>query len=185
MRSPWLDGYKVDLKSMRDSEYRKMGGTLQPVLDTIRWVKEMGLWLEVVTLVIPGLNDSTEELWEAGRYLASISHEIPWHVTAYHPDYKEDAPPTPAATLQRAAEIGQEAGLRYVYAGNLPGRVGSLEDTVCPNCSKPVIVRRGYQLNAYRVTADGTCAFCGQPIAGVWDAEAEKHKGRGFPRRIS
>ena len=108
--APWLDGYKVDLKSMRDSEYRRMGGTLQPVLDTIRRVKEMGLWLEVVTLVIPGLNDSSEELWETGRYLASISHEIPWHVTAYHPDYKDDVPPTPAATLQRAAEIGQEAG---------------------------------------------------------------------------
>ena len=183
--APWLDGYKVDLKSMRDSEYKKMGGTLQPVLDTIRRVKEMGLWLEVVTLVIPGLNDSSEELWETGRYLASISNEIPWHVTAYHPDYKEDAPSTPAETLQLAAEIGQEAGLRYVYAGNLPGRVGSLEDTVCPKCSKPVIVRRGYQLNAYHVTASGECAFCGQPIAGVWDEEAGKRRGSGYPKHIS
>ncbi len=183
--APWLDGYKVDLKSMRDSEYRRMGGTLQPVLDTIRRVKEMGLWLEVVTLVIPGLNDSSEELWETGRYLASISNEIPWHVTAYHPDYKEDAPSTPAATLQRAAEIGQEAGLRYVYAGNLPGRVGSLEDTICPKCSKPVIERRGYQLNAYHVTATGECTFCGQPIAGVWDEEAGKRSGSGYPKHIS
>ena len=107
--APWLDGFKVDLKSMRDSEYRKMGGRLQPVLVTIKRVKELGLWLEVVTLIIPGMNDTTEELWEAGRFLSSISPDIPWHVTAYHPDYKEDAPPTPSATLQRAAEIGQEA----------------------------------------------------------------------------
>ncbi len=180
--APWLDGYKVDLKSMRDSEYRKMGGTLQPVLDTIRRVKEMGLWLEVVTLVIPGMNDSSDELWEAGRFLTSISNEIPWHVTAYRPEYKEDAPPTLAATLQRAAEIGQEAGLRYVYAGNLPGQVGSLEDTTCPHCNRTVIIRRGYLLGAYHISADGKCAFCGQPIAGVWDAGAEISRGRGYPR---
>ncbi|HNR01994.1 MAG TPA: AmmeMemoRadiSam system radical SAM enzyme [Anaerolineaceae bacterium] len=183
--APWLDGYKVDLKSMRDSEYRKMGGTLQPVLDTIRRVREKGLWLEVVTLVIPGMNDSSDELWETGRFLASVSAEIPWHVTAYHPDYKEDAPPTPAATLQRAAEIGQEAGLRYVYAGNLPGRVGSLEDTLCPKCGRVVISRRGYLLNGYHISAEGACAFCGQSIAGVWADKLTQGRGNGFPRRIS
>ena len=183
--APWLDGYKVDLKSMRDSEYRKMGGTLQPVLDTIKRVKQKGLWLEVVTLVIPGMNDSSDELWEAGRFLASISNEIPWHVTAYHPDYKEDAPPTPAMTLQRAAEIGQEAGLRYVYAGNLPGRVGSLEDTLCPKCSKVVIARRGYLLSGYHINAAGACAFCGHPIAGVWAENPVTDRGSGYPRRIS
>jgi len=138
----------------------------------------------VVTLVIPGMNDSTDELWEAGRFLASVSNDIPWHVTAYHPDYKEDAPPTPAETLQRAAEIGQEAGLRYVYAGNLPGRVGSLEDTVCPNCGKQVIIRRGYRLSAYHITAGGSCEFCGNPIAGVWEVGEEQRGGTGFPRRI-
>lgn len=182
--SPWLDGYKVDLKSMSDSKYRKMGGTLQPVLDTIRRVKELGMWLEVVTLVIPGMNDSTDELWEAGRFLASVSNDVPWHVTAYHPDYKEDAPATPAETLQRAAEIGQEAGLRYVYVGNLPGRVGSLEDTVCPNCGKQVIIRRGYRLSAYHIKAGGLCEFCNNSIAGVWEVGEERHSGTGFPRRI-
>lgn len=166
---PWLDGYKVDLKSMRDREYRKMGGTLQPVLDTIKLVHELGLWLEVVTLVIPGLNDSSEELWEAGRFLTSISPDIPWHVTAYHPEYKYvEAPPTPPDTLQRAAEIGQEAGLHYVYAGNLPGKVGSLEDTHCPHCSKTLISRRGYRLTEYNITDEGTCSLCGTPVAGVW-----------------
>lgn len=183
---PWLDGYKIDLKSMQDAEYRKMGGTLQPVLDTIQRVHELGLWLEVVTLVIPGLNDSPEELWEAGRFLRSISPDIPWHVTAYHPDYKYvDAPPTPAATLQRAAEIGQEAGLRYVYAGNLPGRVGSLEDTHCPQCNKTLIARRGYRLTEYNITDTGTCVFCGTPIAGVWEGDpVEGQHGSGHPHRV-
>ncbi|HPS42649.1 MAG TPA: AmmeMemoRadiSam system radical SAM enzyme [Anaerolineaceae bacterium] len=166
---PWLDGYKVDLKSMQDKEYRRMGGRLQPVLDTIKRVHELGLWLEVVTLVIPGLNDSNEELWEAGRFLTSVSPDIPWHVTAYHPDYKmDDHPPTPAATLQRAAEIGQEAGLRYVYAGNLPGRVGSLEDTFCPKCARRLIGRRGYFITENNITPAGTCSYCGEPVAGVW-----------------
>ena len=182
--APWLDGYKVDLKSMREEEYRKMGGGLQPVLDTIRRVHDLGLWLEVVTLVIPGMNDSSDELWETGRFLTSVSRDIPWHVTAYHPDYKEDAPPTPAETLKRAAEIGQEAGLRYVYAGNLPGRVGSLEDTLCPKCGKQVIVRRGYQVSGYHLTPAGNCEFCDEPVAGVWDAGSAYRRGSGFPHLI-
>ncbi len=167
---PHLDALKVDLKSMRDEQYKKMGGRLPPVLETIRLARELGLWVEVVTLVIPGVNDSNEELWEAGRYLSSISADIPWHVTAYHPDYKmHDAPPTPSATLQRAAEIGQEAGLRYVYAGNLPGRVGSLEDTYCPNCTKLLIQRRGYTIQQNHVTEAGACQYCGASIAGVFN----------------
>lgn len=166
---PWLDGYKIDLKSMQEKRYREMGGELKHVLDTIKLAKELGLWVEVVTLVIPGFNDSNEELWEASRFLCSISKEIPWHVTAYHPDYKmEDAPPTPPSTLQRAAEIGQEAGLKYVYAGNLPGRVGSLEDTYCPHCNQLLIKRRGFWVDAKTMTSDGRCPKCGQEIPGVW-----------------
>jgi pyruvate formate lyase activating enzyme len=137
---PWLDGYKIDLKSMQARRYREMGGVLSHVLDTIRLAHELGLWVEVVTLVIPGFNDSLEELWEMSRFLVSVSADIPWHVTAYHPDYQmTDAPATPAVTLQRAAEIGEEAGLHFVYAGNLPGRVGSLEDTHCPHCGSVLI----------------------------------------------
>lgn len=185
---PWLDGYKIDLKSMQESEYRKLGGRLQPVLDTIRRVFELGLWLEVVTLVIPGLNDSSEELWDTGRFLVSISPDIPWHVTAYHPDYKYvEAPPTPVSTLQRAAEIGQEAGLRHVYAGNLPGKVGSLEDTHCPHCAKRLIARHGYRLTEYHITSSGECAFCSKPIPGVWGDDPFKSSsgGTGYPYRVT
>jgi pyruvate formate lyase activating enzyme len=166
---PYLSAYKVDLKTMQDRHYRKLGGVLQHVLDTIRMAHEMGLWLEVVTLVVPGFNDSTEELWQAARFLASVSVDIPWHVTAFHPDYKMTGRfATRADTLQRAAEIGQEAGLRYVYAGNLPGRVGSLENTYCPKCQTPLIRRRGYTILENRVTPEGACPQCGEPVAGIW-----------------
>jgi pyruvate formate lyase activating enzyme len=166
---PCLDGFKVDLKSMQEKNYREMGGKLQPVLDSIKLAKELGLWVEVVTLVIPGYNDSTEELWEAARFLVSVSADIPWHVTAFHPMYKRlNAAPTSAEVLQRAAEIGQEAGLRYVYAGNLPGRVGSLEDTHCPTCNKTLIERKGYIIMGNHLSDEGTCPNCGESIAGVW-----------------
>ena len=110
---------------------------------------ELGLWVEIVTLVVPGFNDSTEELMDAARFIRSVSPDIPWHVTAFHPDYKmTDPPPTSAKTLLRAAEIGQEAGLHYVYAGNIPGRVGEYESTLCPNCQTPLIERTGYVIHA-------------------------------------
>jgi pyruvate formate lyase activating enzyme len=184
---PYLDAYKIDLKCMRDRAYRRLGGVLQHVLDTIRAAHELGLWVEVVTLVVPGFNDSTEELWDAARYLVSVSPDIPWHVTAYHPDYKmDDAPPTPVAALKKAAEIGQEAGLRYVYAGNQPGRVGSLEDTHCPHCQETLIRRRGYTILEYRITPAGACPRCSAPVAGLWPADpgAVHFAGPGFPRRI-
>ncbi len=169
MLKPYLAAYKIDLKSMQEKNYRSMGGNIDNVLDTIRMVHEMGIWLEVVTLVIPGFNDSTEDLWDTSRFITSISPDIPWHVTAYHPDYKkQDSPPTPISTLQRAAEIGQEAGLKYVYAGNIPGRVGSLEDTHCPSCQKCLIKRVGYVVLENKITA-GKCPFCGEVIAGVWE----------------
>lgn len=166
---PWLDGLKIDLKTMSEEGYRQTGGKLQPVLDTIKRAHEAGLWVEVVTLVIPGFNDSNEELWKAGRFIAEVSRDIPWHVTAYHPDYKMlDAPSTPATVLQRAAEIGQEAGLHYVYAGNLPGRVGSLEDTHCPQCGKILVKRGGYWIQENAINDEGKCPQCDTPIAGVW-----------------
>lgn len=166
---PYLDAYKIDLKCMSDKNYRKLGGTLQNTLDGIKRVKEMGIWLEVVTLVIPGFNDSNEELWDAARFLASVSADIPWHVTAFHKDYKMTDPDnTDAATLIRAAEIGREAGLRYVYAGNLPGRVGEYEDTRCPKCGFAVVERRGYLIRRFSVTEEGRCPKCGENIAGIW-----------------
>jgi pyruvate formate lyase activating enzyme len=166
---PCLDGFKVDLKSMQAKNYRQMGAKLQPVLDSIKLARELGLWVEVVTLVIPGYNDSTEELWEAARFLVSVSADIPWHVTAFHPMYKRmDSAPTSTDILQRAAEIGQEAGLRYVYAGNLPGRVGSLEDTHCPFCSELLVERVGYTIIGNHLNKKGVCPKCGGSIAGVW-----------------
>jgi pyruvate formate lyase activating enzyme len=168
---PYLSGMKIDLKSMQDKNYRQLGGVLKNVLETIKRVKELGLWLEVVTLVVPGFNDSSAELWEAARYLSSISPDIPWHVTAFHSDYKmSDTSNTPARTLLRAAEIGREAGLHYVYAGNLPGRVDEYETTFCPKCNTPLIKRTGYFVHGASITAQGTCSKCGTVIAGIWSA---------------
>jgi len=167
--SPYLDAYKVDLKCMSEKNYRKLGGTLQNTLDGIKRVREMGIWVEVVTLVIPGFNDSSEELWEAARFLAGLSVDIPWHVTAFHKDYKMTEPEnTGAKTLIRAAEIGREAGLRYVYAGNLPGNVGEYETTHCPKCNYQLVKRSGYVIREYKITGEGNCPKCGEKIGGLW-----------------
>lgn len=167
--APYLDAYKIDLKCMTDKNYRKLGGTLQHTLDGIKRARAAGLWVEVVTLVIPGFNDSNEELWDAARFLAEQSVDIPWHVTAFHKDYKMTEPDnTDAGTLIRAAEIGREAGLRYVYAGNLPGNVGEYEDTHCPACGYRLVKRRGYVIHEYHITGEGQCPSCGEKIGGVW-----------------
>ena len=168
---PYLSGMKIDLKSMQDKNYRQLGGVLKNVLDTIKRVNELGLWLEVVTLVVPGFNDSVAELWDAARFLASVSADIPWHVTAFHSDYKmNDTDNTPALSLLRAAEIGREAGLHYVYAGNLPGRVDEYETTFCPKCNTALVKRTGYLVHGVTITSQGTCPKCGMAIAGVWNS---------------
>ena len=183
---PVMRGFKVDLKTMQEKQYKELGASLQPVLDSIIKAHELGMWVEVVTLVIPGFNDSTEELWDAARFITSVSEDIPWHVTAYHPDYNQDAPATSSTILQRAADVGQEAGLRYVYAGNLPGRVGSLENTHCPKCGTVLIRRRGYTIQEYHLTGEGKCPKCGMAIAGVWTDKPEDVRigGWGMPRWI-
>ncbi len=168
---PWLDGYKIDLKTMQDQHYRReLGGVLQHVLDTIRCVHEAGIWLEVLTLVIPDFNDSSDELWDAARAIRDVSPEIPWHVTAFHPDYKmTDRGRTPADTLQRAAEIGLEAGLSYVYTGNIPGRTGDWENTRCPRCQTTLIRRHGFAVLENRLASTGgACPQCGTAIPGIW-----------------
>lgn len=166
---PVMDGYKIDLKSMQEKHYREMGGKLQPVLESIQTAHDLGFWVEVVTLLIPGYNDSPNECWDAARAIAAVSADIPWHVTGYHPAYRmQDIPATQAKHLQQAADIGQEAGLRYVYAGNLPGRVGSLENTYCPKCNHLLVERRGYSVDLIQVTSEGACPACGEKIAGVW-----------------
>jgi len=166
---PVMDGFKVDLKCITDAQYRALGGRLQVVLDSIALAVELGMWVEVVTLVIPDFNDSSDDLWQMARYLVSVSADIPWHVTAFHPMYKRlDSQRTNEDILERAADIGQEAGLNYVYAGNLPGRVGELENTCCPSCHTLLVARAGYHIRENRLGADGLCPNCGRRIAGVW-----------------
>lgn len=166
---PWADLYKIDLKAFNDRSYRKLGGLLQNVLDTIKMVHERGFWMEIVTLVVPGFNDSDQELKAAAEFIASISPDIPWHVTAFHKDYKMTDPDnTPAETLIRAAEIGYGAGLRYVYAGNLPGRVGPYENTFCPNCKSLLVERYGFRV-LKNLIKNSSCPKCNTRIPGIWE----------------
>jgi len=167
---PWVDLYKVDLKGFDDKHYRKLGGVLGTVLETIRRLHRLGFWLEVVTLIVPGFNDTDAELRDIARFLVSVSPDIPWHVTAFHPDYKmTDRDRTTATTLRRAAELGVGEGLRYVYAGNLPGRVGPFENTSCPSCRALLIERVGYTILRDVLTpARGVCPSCGARIPGRW-----------------
>jgi pyruvate formate lyase activating enzyme len=166
---PWVDLYKIDLKGFQDRNYRKLGGVLQNVLDTIQRVHQMGFWLEIVTLVIPGFNDSPEELRDLARFLAGISRDIPWHVTAFHEDYKMTGNGnTPVSTLLRAAEIGKDEGLHFVYAGNLPRSVGTWENTYCPGCNILLIERSGFRVLRMQVT-NGRCPECARDIPGVWN----------------
>ena len=169
---PWIDVYKVDLKSFDDRHYRELGGRLQPILDTIQRLHDMDVWLELVTLLIPGFNDSDDELKRLTAFVAGVSVDIPWHVTAFHGDYKMTAPQnTTASMLRRAADIGKAAGLRYVYAGNLPGGVGDLEHTRCPHCAEMLIERHGYLIRAYNLSPTGGCPSCGTHIPGRWSHE--------------
>jgi pyruvate formate lyase activating enzyme len=164
---PWLDAANVDLKAFRDETYQRVcGARLQPVLDSLKCMKELGVWVEVTTLVVPDLNDSEAELRDLAQFLAvELGAETPWHVSRFHPDYKmRDRGPTPENTLRRAYELGKEAGLRYVYVGNLPG--ARLEDTLCPSCGATVIRRSGFQITE-RATAGGCCLRCGSAIDGV------------------
>jgi pyruvate formate lyase activating enzyme len=166
---PWVDLYKVDLKSFDEQHYHQLGGRLQPIVTTIRRLYEMGFWVEIVTLLIRAFNDSDEELKRMTEFLASVSPEIPWHVTAFHGDYKMmDPPDTTAADLLRAAEIGRNAGLKFIYAGNLPGSVGNLENTYCTACGELLIERWGYFIRAYRIDAQGRCPKCAHPVPGRW-----------------
>jgi pyruvate formate lyase activating enzyme len=169
---PWTDLYKIDLKTFRDRNYRQLGGTLKSVLETCRLVFERGFWMEIVTLIVPGFNDSDEELRDIAHFIASISPDIPWHVTAFHKDYKMTDPDnTPPQTLIRAAEIGYREGLHYVYAGNLPGMVGPFENTYCPQCRTLLIERYGFRVLQVNLE-EGACPRCHAPIPGVWSLPA-------------
>ncbi len=167
--APVLDAANVDLKAFNDRFYREIcGARLAGVLDTLGYLRERGIFLEVTTLLIPGLNDDPGELEKlAGFLVNALGPDTPWHVSRFHPTYRlTDRPPTPVSTLQRAREIGLAAGLRYVYTGNVPGDAGG--NTLCPQCGELVIERWGFQVNRIRMEK-GRCASCGAGIAGVWD----------------
>lgn len=166
---PHLDLYKIDLKGFTQKEYSRLGGTLSVVMETIREVHRRGMWVEIVTLLIPSVNDSEAEVRAIAEFIASVSADIPWHVTAYHDDYRISGNgSTRPAALVRAAEAGVNAGLRYVYAGNIPGRVGPWEDTRCPSCQTTVVQRSGFAVRSVKLLR-GACASCGTAIAGRWD----------------
>lgn len=169
---PWVDLYKVDLKGFHDKRYRTLGGILQNVLDTIVLLHEMKIWVEIVTLLVPSFNDSEEEIGDIARFICSVSPEIPWHVTAFHSDYRMgDKARTPVRTIVRASEIGYEAGLRYVYAGNLPGEVEKYEHTYCHVCHALLIERLGFKIkNNFLV--DGGCPKCRTSVPGFWKHRA-------------
>ena len=175
---PWIDLYKVDLKSFDDRHYRQLGGRLEPILATIQALHAMGVWVEIVTLLIPGFNDAADELERLTTFIAGVSPHIPWHVTAFHKDYRMSDPEnTTPEMLVRAAATGAKNGLRYVYAGNLPGRVGDLENTRCHACRALLVGRYGYHISEYRLTPSGHCPDCGTAIPGRW--------GTGFDGQIA
>lgn len=164
---PYLDAANVDLKSFSDDFYRKLcGAKLQPVLDALKLMKKLGIWVEVTTLIIPTLNDSPEELREIAKFIVNeLGEGTPWHISRFYPAYNlRDKPPTSIETIHEAREIGLNEGLKYVYEGNVPGSTG--ENTYCPNCKNLVIQRWGYQI-INKATKDGKCPYCESRIYGV------------------
>jgi len=166
MIRPYLDAANVDLKFFKDSSYRKIcGATLQPILDSIRLMKELGIWVEVTTLVVTGENDSEEELGGIAKFLAGVDKNIPWHISRFHPDYKfGDHNATPQDTLRKAEELGRGAGLNYIYVGNVAGWGN---DTNCHSCDKLVLKREVFSILEYHIK-EGKCAHCGEVIPGVF-----------------
>ncbi len=182
----YMDAANVDLKGFTEDFYWKVcGAHLQPVLDTLKYLKhETKIWFEVTTLLIPGLNDSNEEIDAMTRWaMENLGPDVPWHFTAFHPDWKmTDKPPTPPATLTRAREIAMKNGLRYVYTGNVHDEDGG--STYCHGCHSKLIGRDGYTLTAWNLDARGHCQQCGTACAGVFEAEAGSWGARRMPIRL-
>jgi len=182
-----MDAANVDLKAFTDDFYFKIcGGRLQPVLDTLVYLaKETRVWTEITTLLIPGKNDSDAELRAMTKWIRqNLGADVPLHFTAFHPDWKmTDVQATPAATLNRAREIAQLAGLNYVYTGNVHDAAGG--STYCPACEKVVIERDWYRIGAYKVSEGGACAHCGAAIAGRFGRFEKPFGPRRIPVRIA
>jgi pyruvate formate lyase activating enzyme len=164
--NPYLDACNVDLKSFRDEFYKEMcQARLQPVLDSIRRMKDLGIWVEITTLIVPDQNDDESELTQIARFIKSVDPDIPWHISRYHPDYQyHESDATPVESLRKAMMIGKNEGLKYIYIGNV---LAESEDTRCPQCDKIVIQRKGFGLSAFHIE-DSSCSYCGHPIAGIF-----------------
>jgi pyruvate formate lyase activating enzyme len=167
---PYLDGMNIDIKAFRDEFYQEIcGARLKPVLEAVRYAHEKGIWIEIATLLIPGKNDSDEEIRDIAKFIASLDVTIPWHLSAFHPTYKMlDVPRTPESTLLRAYKIGQEEGLKYLYIGNVDN--GDYESTYCPSCKNRVIDRSGSvgEFVTNELDENGKCPHCGYSLEGVW-----------------
>ena len=165
--APYLAAANVDLKSFRNEFYKKKcGAALQPVLDSLIKMKKLGIWIEITTLLIPGLNDSPEELKDIAAFISSLGSETPWHISRFHPQFRMlQVPSTPIASLHLARRIGKEAGLKYVYSGNVPGDEG--ENTYCSNCEKILINRNGYSIIDNLLSEDA-CPHCGKKLEGLF-----------------
>jgi pyruvate formate lyase activating enzyme len=169
MIGPVLDAANVDLKAFTEKYYKDLcGAKLKHVQKTLRNMKSSGVFVEVTTLIVPGLNDDPDELKALAAFLVNdLGSDTPWHISRFHPTYRlTDRPPTPVKTLREAREIGLASGLKYVYTGNVPGDTG--ENTFCPACGETLIERWGFQVRKYRLK-EGRCNKCGETIAGVWD----------------
>jgi pyruvate formate lyase activating enzyme len=183
---PRLDLYKVDLKSFRDKNYRELGGTLKAVLATLENLKARGFWVEVVTLLVPQFNDDEDEIREMARFLAELDRDLPWHLTAFHPDYRmNDRASTSLELLDRAHQIARAEGLRYVYLGNLAGARDPRESTLCPSCGTTLVARRGFRVLKTNLAGtgrnEGSCPSCHAKIPGVWNWPAiEGSQAGGF-----
>ncbi len=180
---PHVDAYKVDLKTFDPKHYRQLGGVLENVTATIGMLKQRGFWVEIVTLVVPGFSDDPDELKRMADFLVSVDPLMPWHVTAFHPDYKmtDGYRNTTAEDLLRIVEYGRQAGMRYIYPGNLPGQVGEWENTRCHNCGSTLIRRWGFLVQENRIGADGKCPDCSTIIPGIWGKASGHGDGRVRP----
>ncbi len=175
---PYLDAANVDLKAFREETYKTVcKARLAPVLDSIQLMRELGVWVEVTTLVVPGMNDGDEELRGIARFLAGVDRDMPWHISRFHPDYDfTEVEATPVETLRRAAAIGRAEGIRYIYVGNMRGEG---EDTVCPSCGETLVRREGFFVRSNRIPEDGACPQCGTRIAGIWSVAAKPPAAEG------
>jgi pyruvate formate lyase activating enzyme len=181
---PYVDAYKVDLKTFNPRHYRELGGVMENVTDTIKMLKERGFWVEIVTLVVPGFSDDPDDLKRMADFLASVDPLMPWHMTAFHPDYKmRDHRHTTTEDLMKVVEYGKQAGLKYLYPGNLPGHVGDYENTRCHHCGGLLVRRVGFLVQECRMGEDGLCPDCKKPIPGIW-GKASGH-GDGRVRRLA